>query len=126
MSDPDIYPPVDPQNEELIRCLRNEINSLKSKLEKKDDQITTLENMVNTTMTCLNARTHGWADYLTAPVLTNHVIFRENISQIAILVKQRMKIGFRRQMNSAPPQPRIQTFKILSIFCPSSIKSLKF
>ena len=62
MSDPDIYPPVDPQNEELIRCLKNEITSLKSKLEKKDDRIETLENMVNTTMKCLNARTRGWED----------------------------------------------------------------
>jgi len=62
MSDPNIYPRVDPQNEELIRCLKNEITSLKSKLEKKDDRITTLENMVNTTMKCLNARTQGWED----------------------------------------------------------------
>ena len=62
MSDPDIYPLADPQNKELIRSLKNEIISLKSKLEKKDDQIVTLENMVNTTMKCLNARTRGWED----------------------------------------------------------------
>ena len=62
MNDPDIYPPVDPQNDELIRSLRNEIDSLRSKLQKKDDRIETLNNMLNTTMKCLNARTLGWAD----------------------------------------------------------------
>ena len=62
MTEPNIHPPADPQNEELIRSLRNEITALKSKLEKKDERVTTLENMVNTTMTCLNARTHDWGD----------------------------------------------------------------
>ena len=62
MTETNIDPPADPQNDELIRSLTNEINSLKSKLEKKDDRIETLENMVNTTMKCLNARTQGWED----------------------------------------------------------------
>jgi len=62
MIEPNNHPPTDPQTEELIRSLKNEITSLKSNLEKKDDRIETLENMVNTTMKCLNARTRGWED----------------------------------------------------------------
>jgi predicted RNase H-like nuclease (RuvC/YqgF family) len=62
MSGPDVYPLADSQNEELIRSLKNEFTSLKIQLEKKDDRIATLENMVNTTMTCLTAERHASRD----------------------------------------------------------------
>jgi len=60
MSDPDIYPLADTQNEELIRFLKNQITSLRSKLPKKEEKLTTPENMLNTTVDCLNAKRHAY------------------------------------------------------------------
>jgi len=62
MSDPNIYPPTDPQIEELIRSLRNEIASLKSKLGKKDDEILTLTNMLKQIVEAHHAAVRAYAD----------------------------------------------------------------
>ena len=55
MTEPNIHPPVDIQNEELIRSLKNEISTLRSHLKKKEEKIATLDNMVNTLMESHNA-----------------------------------------------------------------------
>ncbi len=62
MTDLDSHPLADNQNEELIKSLKNEITSLKFRLEKKEEKITTLDNMLNSTMKCLNAERHACAD----------------------------------------------------------------
>ena len=61
MTDLDSHPLVHPQNEELINSLKK-ITSLRSHLKKKEEKIATLDNMLNTTMECLNADRHACAD----------------------------------------------------------------
>jgi hypothetical protein len=62
MTDLDSHPLIDPQKEELINSLRNEITSLKSRLNKKEEKVVALENMLNTTLYCLNTERHACAD----------------------------------------------------------------
>ena len=62
MTDLNNHPLADNQNEELIKSLRNEISSLRSHLEKKEEKIAALDTMLNTTLECLKAERHACAD----------------------------------------------------------------
>ena len=50
------------QNEEIISSLRNEIASLKFQLAKKEDRISTLDNMLNQIMESHNAEVRAYED----------------------------------------------------------------
>ena len=81
MTDLDSHPLTDPQREELINSLKNEITSLKFRLEKKEEKVVTLENMLNTTMKCLNARNDGWGD------------LRDKLEDVIEMLKKRVSYG---------------------------------
>ena len=47
MTEPNIQSPTNTRNEKILDSLRNEIESLKSRLKKKDEKIATLDVMLN-------------------------------------------------------------------------------
>ena len=62
MTAPNTHTLTDNQNEQTLNSLRNEIASLKFRLAKKDDRITTLNVMLNTLMESHNAEVRAYED----------------------------------------------------------------
>ena len=81
MTDLDNHPLEDNQNEVLIQSLKNEITSLKFRLEKKEEKVVTLENMLNTTMHCLNTERHACAD------------LKDKLEEVIQMLRKRSRIG---------------------------------
>jgi chromosome segregation ATPase len=62
MTEPNNHTLTDDQNEQALNSLRNEIASLKSRLTKKDDRITSLDAMLNQIMESHNAEIRAYED----------------------------------------------------------------
>ena len=62
MTQPNNHTPTDNQNEKIIDSLKYEIASMKFKLTKKDDRISTLDAMLNQVMECHSARVRDYED----------------------------------------------------------------
>jgi len=56
MTQPNNQPLADPQKDELIKSLKDEIPSLKSQVKKNEEKIETVDNMLNTTVECSTAK----------------------------------------------------------------------
>ena len=62
MTEPNNHTLTDNQNEQTLNSLRNEIVSLKFRLNKKDDRIASLDVMLNTVMESHNAEVRAYED----------------------------------------------------------------
>ena len=62
MTEPNNHTLTDNQNEETLNSLRNEIASLKFRLTKKEDRITSLDALLNTLMESHNAEVRAYED----------------------------------------------------------------
>ncbi len=62
MTEPDNHSLTDKQNEQTFNFLRDEIASLKSRLAKKDDRISSLDALLNTLMKSHNAKVRAYED----------------------------------------------------------------
>jgi predicted nucleic acid-binding Zn-ribbon protein len=60
MTEPNNHTSTDNQNEQTLNFLKNEITSLKFRLTKKDDRISTLEVMLNQIMESHNAEVRAY------------------------------------------------------------------
>ena len=62
MTEPNNHTLTDNQNEEIVNSLKNEIESLKFHLKRKDDRIASLDVMLNTVMESHNAEVRAYED----------------------------------------------------------------
>ncbi len=62
MAEPNNHTLTDTQNEQTLNSLRNEIESLKFQLTKKEDRIASLDVMLNTVMESHNAEVRAYED----------------------------------------------------------------
>jgi chromosome segregation ATPase len=62
MTEPNNHTLTDNQNEQTLNFLRDEIASLKSRLTKRDDRITSLDALLNTLMDSHNAEIRAYED----------------------------------------------------------------
>jgi len=62
MTEPNNHTLTDNQNEGVMNSLKNEIASLKFRLTKKDDRITSLDALLNTLMDSHNAEVQAYED----------------------------------------------------------------
>jgi len=62
MTAPNTHTPTDNQNEQILISLRNEIESLKFHLKKKEDRIATLDVMLNMLMEGRTAEMRAYED----------------------------------------------------------------
>ncbi len=62
MTEPNNHTLTDNQNEQALNSLGNKIASLKSRLTKKDDRITSLDALLNTLMESHNAEVWAYED----------------------------------------------------------------
>ena len=62
MTESNNHPPTDNQDEQTLRFLRNEIADLKSRLNRKDDRIATLDVMLNQMMDSQHAEIRAYED----------------------------------------------------------------
>ena len=62
MTEPNNRTLTDNQNEQTLNFLRDEIASLKSRLTKKDDRISSLDALLNTLMESHNAEVRAYED----------------------------------------------------------------
>jgi hypothetical protein len=62
MTEPNNRPLTDNQNEHTLNFLRYEIASLKSRLAKKDERISSMDALVNTLMGSDKAKVRGYED----------------------------------------------------------------
>ena len=62
MNEPNNHTLTDNQNEQTLNFLRNEIDSLKARLTKKDDRIASQDALLNTLMESHNAEVRAYED----------------------------------------------------------------
>jgi chromosome segregation ATPase len=62
MTEPNNHTLTDNQNEQTLNSLRNEIASLKFRLTKKDNRISSLDALLNTLMESHNAEVRAYED----------------------------------------------------------------
>ena len=62
MTEPNNHTLTDKENEQTLIYLRNEIESLKSRLTKKDDRIASLDALLTTLMESHNAEVRAYED----------------------------------------------------------------
>ena len=62
MIDPNNHTPTDNQSKQALSSLKNEIESLKFRLKKKDERIASLDALLNTLMESHNAEVRAYED----------------------------------------------------------------